>query len=382
MYMAMYVRTAANRMASAAAALCLASGAAAPVAAQDAPWEFLMSPYLWASGTKAKVSPPGTAGSHQVDVKFKDIIKNLDGVPIIGAGEIRKGRFGVLTDVMYLPIATRIDTRNVLFNDGKSEMSTLMVAMAAFYRVADDTAIKADVGAGFRLWSISSKTTLNPGLLPGLSVKVSETFVDPILAVRANLALSDRWSVTGYFDIGGFDLGKTELTWQLMGTVNYRAADWVDLRMGWRHLAVERKKITVDLTGPIVGATFRFGASGPAVAPPPPAPTTTQYIVFFDFDRANLTAQALTTIRQAAAAAKAGNKTRIGVTGHADRSGGDVYNMALSLRRANAVKDQLVREGIPAAGITVVGRGESQPLVPTADGVREPQNRRVEIVLQ
>jgi outer membrane protein OmpA-like peptidoglycan-associated protein len=69
------------------------------------------------------------------------------------------------------------------------------------------------------------------------------------------------------------------------------------------------------------------------------------------------------------------------VTGHADRSGSDAYNMALSLRRANAVKDQLVREGIAANQIVVVGRGESQPLVPTADGVREPQNRRVEIVL-
>jgi opacity protein-like surface antigen len=127
---------------------------------------------------------------------------------------------------------------------------------------------------------------------------------------------------------------------------------------------------------------YKFGPPSPAAAPPPPAPTSAQYIVFFDFDRATLTAQALTTIKQAAAAAKAGNKTRIGVTGHADRSGSDAYNMALSLRRANAVKDQLVREGIPAAGITVVGRGESQPLVPTADGVREPQNRRVEIVLQ
>ena len=121
-----------------------------------------------------------------------------------------------------------------------------------------------------------------------------------------------------------------------------------------------------------------------STAPPPPVvgPTPAQYIVFFDFDRATLTAQALTTIKQAAAAAKSGNKTRIGVTGHTDRAGSDAYNMALSLRRANAVKDALVREGIPATGITVVGRGESQPLVPTADGVREPQNRRVEIVLQ
>jgi outer membrane protein OmpA-like peptidoglycan-associated protein len=87
------------------------------------------------------------------------------------------------------------------------------------------------------------------------------------------------------------------------------------------------------------------------------------------------------TIQQAAAQAKAGRSTRIDVTGHADRAGSDAYNMALSLRRANAVKDQLVREGIAASQIAVVGRGESQPLAPTAAGVREPQNRRVEIVL-
>jgi outer membrane protein OmpA-like peptidoglycan-associated protein len=126
---------------------------------------------------------------------------------------------------------------------------------------------------------------------------------------------------------------------------------------------------------------YKFG-SAPAAPPPPPPPTQAKaYMVFFDFDRSTITATAATTIKQAAADAKAGQKTRIGVTGHADRSGADAYNMALSLRRANAVKDQLVREGIPASGITVVGRGESQPLVQTADGVREPQNRRVEIVL-
>jgi opacity protein-like surface antigen len=127
---------------------------------------------------------------------------------------------------------------------------------------------------------------------------------------------------------------------------------------------------------------YKFGPPAPVVPEQRPVPPGVSFIVFFDFDRANLTAQAVTTIKQAAAAAKTQNKTRIGVTGHADRSGTDAYNMALSLRRANAVKDQLVREGIPAANITVVGRGESQPLVPTADGVREPQNRRVEIVLQ
>ncbi len=229
-----------------------------PSAAQEAPWEFAITPYLWASGMKAKVSPPRAASSHTVDVKFKDIIENLDGVPVIAAGEIRKGRFGLVADLMYLPLESRIDTRNLLFNDGKSEMSTLMVAVAGFYRVSDSPDIKADVGAGLRLWSISSKTRLNAGLLPAVSTKFDKTFVDPIIGVRATLSLAERWSVTGYFDLGAFGISSSELTWQLLGTVNYRATEWVDLRAGWRHLGVKRDNIKVNLTGPIIGATFRL----------------------------------------------------------------------------------------------------------------------------
>jgi len=127
----------------------------------------------------------------------------------------------------------------------------------------------------------------------------------------------------------------------------------------------------------------KFGAP---TAPPPvmqqqPA-AVPSFMVFFDWDRSNLSQQALTTIGQAAAQFKAKGNARIVATGHTDRSGPDDYNMALSLRRANAVKDALVRNGVPATAISVIGKGESQPLVQTADGVREPQNRRVEIVIQ
>ena len=104
-------------------------------------------------------------------------------------------------------------------------------------------------------------------------------------------------------------------------------------------------------------------------------------MVFFDWDRYNLSQQALTTIQQAADSFKSTGAARIVATGHADRSGPENYNMALSLRRANAVKDALVRDGVPAGAIQVIGKGETQPLVPTPDGVREPQNRRVEIVV-
>jgi outer membrane protein OmpA-like peptidoglycan-associated protein len=128
---------------------------------------------------------------------------------------------------------------------------------------------------------------------------------------------------------------------------------------------------------------IRFGAPAAPVAAPTPAPAAPpSFMVFFDWDRSNLSAQALNTIKQAANAFKAKGQARVTATGHADRSGPDQYNMALSLRRANAVKNALVREGVPATAIAVVGRGESMPLVQTADGVREPQNRRVEIVVQ
>lgn len=104
-------------------------------------------------------------------------------------------------------------------------------------------------------------------------------------------------------------------------------------------------------------------------------------MVFFDWDRADITPQARETLAKVAANAKAGKATRLDLTGHADRSGPEPYNMRLSLRRADNVKKVLVGLGLPADAISMVGKGETSPLVPTPDGVREPQNRRVEIIV-
>jgi len=131
----------------------------------------------------------------------------------------------------------------------------------------------------------------------------------------------------------------------------------------------------------MLGLQLKFGSSPAAPPPPPPVVAPPSFMVFFDWDRANLSAQALNTIKQAAGAYKAKGNARITATGHTDTSGAPAYNMALSLRRANAVKDALVREGVPATAIAVVGRGEQGLLVQTGPNVREPQNRRVEIVI-
>ncbi len=138
--------------------------------------------------------------------------------------------------------------------------------------------------------------------------------------------------------------------------------------------------------GPFVRLVATFGSAAPAPMaaplPPPPAPMAVKsFIVFFDFDKSNITAEAQKTIADAVAAAKAGGSTRVTLTGHTDRSGSEQYNMALSLRRAEAVKASMIQQGVPASTIMVIGRGETQPLINTPDGVREPQNRRVEIVI-
>jgi len=111
----------------------------------------------------------------------------------------------------------------------------------------------------------------------------------------------------------------------------------------------------------------------PAAAPSP----TRTYLVFFDFDRADLTDRARQIIAEAAQNAGRVQTTRIEVAGHADRSGSPQYNQRLSQRRADAVAAELSRQGIARSNISVQAFGESRPLVATADGVREPQNRRV-----
>ena len=134
----------------------------------------------------------------------------------------------------------------------------------------------------------------------------------------------------------------------------------------------------------VVAFVFLVGACAeePPPAAPPPPPPVRNFLVFFDFDKSTLTPRALDIVKEAARVAKSGQNAKVTCTGHTDTVGAARYNMALSLRRASAVKDALVREGVAATSIAVVGRGEEALLVPTKEGVREPQNRRVEIVVQ
>jgi OmpA-OmpF porin, OOP family len=140
----------------------------------------------------------------------------------------------------------------------------------------------------------------------------------------------------------------------------------------------------------LVGLRYAFGVEAP---PPPPAPAPAPvaapmpppartYLVFFDWDKADLSARARQIIGEAAQNVGKVQVTRIEVNGYADLTGSHAYNLKLSQRRADAVAAELVKDGVPKGEIFTQAFGDTHPLVPTAEGVREPQNRRVEIILK
>ncbi len=135
----------------------------------------------------------------------------------------------------------------------------------------------------------------------------------------------------------------------------------------------------------LLGIRYNFGVAPPppppVVVPPAPAPARS-YLVFFDWDRADLTTRARQIIHEAADNSRRVQYTRIEVNGYTDTSGTAAYNQRLSVRRAQNVAAELVRDGVPRQAIAIQGFGETHLLVPTGPGVREPQNRRVEIIIR
>ena len=120
----------------------------------------------------------------------------------------------------------------------------------------------------------------------------------------------------------------------------------------------------------------------PQIIPPPPSAScnTGPYIAFFDFDRSDITPEAATILDSAVSAYNDCGRTQIMLAGHTDTTGSLQYNEDLAARRNASVRAYITGNGIPDDIITSRSFGEAEPRVPTADGVREAQNRRVELV--
>ncbi|MGQ0741232.1 MAG: OmpA family protein [Alphaproteobacteria bacterium] len=189
---------------------------------------------------------------------------------------------------------------------------------------------------------------------------------------------------------------ETAFAWQAMAGLIFPLSDRFELQADYRYRSIEGTDhssaffapsgISFDnLDSQSVMVTlrwyFRAPEAPPPPPPPPPAPAVKTFIVFFDFDKAHLNAEAQRVVAEAVETAKRTGMVRVLVTGHTDTVGSQSYNQGLSERRADSVKSEMVRLGMSPNEISTAGRGFSEPLVPTGPGVREPQNRRAVIDL-
>ncbi|MEI6440595.1 MAG: OmpA family protein [Alphaproteobacteria bacterium] len=234
------------------------------------------------------------------------------------------------------------------------------------YDFAPDAAISPFVGAGLGVNQIKvdgvsgqfstvtgAISALNPAY-QNLSISKSDTTIAYQLIAGAAWKATDRLNVDlTYRYLGGADAS--------FGSTGTHALQPGVFKGPYRDAAVT------------VGVRYSFAEAPP---PPPPAFEAKQFIVYFPFDQAILTAEAQTVVSEAANYANVGHATRVIVVGHTDSSGSPAYNVRLSERRAKAVADSLVGLGVGAGSLQVDWKGETMLAVATGDGVKEPLNRR------
>jgi outer membrane protein OmpA-like peptidoglycan-associated protein len=183
---------------------------------------------------------------------------------------------------------------------------------------------------------------------------------------------------------------------------SYEISNRFDLTLTYRYLHVDEPDYVAPHAGHIdsyalddvekhtVSIGLRYDLYEDEVAPPPVAPAPPpppvaepkQFIIYFGFNKCNITPEADKVLGEAADAAKTDGSASVQIVGHTDTVGSDDYNQKLSDCRANAAKGGLVAKGVPAGSITASGRGETELLVKTGNNVKEPQNRRATIDIE
>jgi opacity protein-like surface antigen len=253
-----------TKPASLLGAICAIAISASPAHAQapastSEEWTFTLSPYVWFSGLGGEVTLP--RGSESFNADFGDIFESLK-FSVMGIFEARRENFSLILDLMYLNLQQGVPVPGGgAYSGGSSRVKTTEASAIGLFTLAEQPGGRFELGGGLRAWWLNTEIRLDPGLLPGRTVDQTTNWVDPIIAARASLRLNDRLSLTGYGDIGGFGVGS-EFTWQAIATLDWRVSDWISASVGYRWIQIEydsgRATIDLEMSGPIVGASFRF----------------------------------------------------------------------------------------------------------------------------
>lgn len=254
--------------------LCASLLATGPVQAEESStddgWQFAAAAYLWGAGIGGN-----TASGSEVDVAFKDLFNNLN-AGFMGTFEARKDKWLVFTDLVYLDVSADDKTRVTvpvgpglgpgpvpidITAETEIDLKGTVFQLAGGYNLISDGPLKLDFLVGARYLNLDTDLSVDLSAL-GRSRKFngseSGNVWDGIVGVKGMYALSPRWSLPYYADIG---TGQSDFTWQVAAGVSYHAAKWVDLAFVYRHLEWDVGGKFVDdlsFSGPALGAIFRW----------------------------------------------------------------------------------------------------------------------------
>ena len=228
-------------------------------------WTFEVSPYLWVTGVSGTVGVPGLPPT-DIDLTFNQIIDHIDWPhALFFAAEARSpdGRWGIFNDLNYVKLEGEATGPRGHITANLSE-TLLIDTVEGGYRFLDDPAVKLDGMAGARIVYADTQLDLvgNGPLALSRSGEASDTWVDPVIAVRGTVRLgSSGFSLHAYGDVGGFGMNG-DLTWQLIGDVDYDFNNWISAYAGIRYLNIQHDNngfiFDVVEEGPILGATLHF----------------------------------------------------------------------------------------------------------------------------
>ena len=224
---------------------CIPVAKAADNDVDSSQWHYEFTPYLWATGQSGTVGLANGPGNGQAfNQSFSDIVGRMD-IGGMAAFDVRRGRWGLLLDGIYLRVSDRgsISGPNGLVSlSANGNVTQQQYAAAGYYRVLEgQTTLDALAGLRYNSVGWDVNATLSSPLLPGtvFSQNFSQRmdWVDPIAGVRVRHSFDEQWSVVGYADVGGSGSGSN-LTWQVLGGVNYAFRPDVIGKLGYRYSAI------------------------------------------------------------------------------------------------------------------------------------------------
>jgi len=222
-------------------------------------WTFAVAPYVWMAGITGTVAQFG-APAIDVDASFIDVLENFD-IGLMGVGEARNGRFGVLVDFQYVHLSATADTPFPLAEQVEVTSQTFTSLLAGEYRVFESDTSSVDLLAGGRLWWVDTDIDPIGGPADPQFFNDGDTWVDPIIGAKARMDISKNFYFTTWGMIGGFGV-SSDFTWDVMAALGYEVTDTISMVGGYRALGVDYSNgafvFDVVQHGPILGAVFRF----------------------------------------------------------------------------------------------------------------------------